>query len=107
MTYVSIYWREFRKLVLHCTTCLPEPGVIAFAKRGFLVKESIGTAIIPVLRKNGADGEVSVKYRTIDKSAINNRDYKGGEGVLVFKHTEVGICWEVFGQEITRGAKEC
>ncbi|KAK7066235.1 hypothetical protein SK128_023516 [Halocaridina rubra] len=60
-----------------------------FQKRGFLVKESIGSAIIPVVRKNGADGEVKVKWRTIDKSALNGRDFEGGEGVLVFKHTEI------------------
>ncbi|KAB7507979.1 Sodium/calcium exchanger 2 [Armadillidium nasatum] len=65
-----------------------EPGVVMFEKRGFLVKESIGDAIINVVRKNGADGEISVKWKTIDKSAINGKDFHGGEGVLVFKHTE-------------------
>lgn len=60
-----------------------------FQKRGFLVKESIGNAVIPVVRKNGADGEITVKWRTIDKSALSGRDFKGGEGVLTFKHTEV------------------
>ena len=60
-----------------------------FQKRGFLVKESIGNAVIPVVRKNGADGEITVKWQTIDKSAVSGRDFKGGEGVLTFKHTEV------------------
>lgn len=53
------------------------------------MKESIGNAVIPVVRKNGADGEITVKWRTIDKSALSGRDFKGGEGVLTFKHTEV------------------
>ena len=53
------------------------------------MKESIGNAIIPVVRKNGADGEVTVKWRTIDKSAMEGRDFTGGEGVLTFRHTEV------------------
>lgn len=66
-----------------------EPGVVMFQKRGFLVKESIGSAVIPVVRKNGADGEISVKWRTIDKSALSGRDFEGGEGVLTFKHTEI------------------
>ncbi|XP_037777233.1 sodium/calcium exchanger 2-like isoform X4 [Penaeus monodon] len=66
-----------------------EPGMVMFQKRGFLVKESIGKAIIPVVRKNGADGEITVKWKTIDKTAISGRDFEGGEGVLVFKHTEI------------------
>lgn len=66
-----------------------EPGTVTFQKRGIIVKESIGDAVITVIRKNGADGEISVNWRTVDKNAINGRDYRGGEGILVFKHTEV------------------
>lgn len=55
------------------------------------MKESIGNAVIPVVRKNGADGEITVKWRTIDKSALSGRDFKGGEGTLTFKHTEVRL----------------
>lgn len=65
-----------------------EPGTIQFEKRGILVKESCGDAEISVVRQNGADGEISIKYRTIDGSATNNHDYKGGEGVVHFKHGE-------------------
>ncbi|XP_064104848.1 sodium/calcium exchanger Calx-like isoform X13 [Macrobrachium nipponense] len=66
-----------------------EPGIVMFQKRGFLVKESIGNAVIPVVRKNGADGEITVKWRSIDKTAVSGKDYTGGEGVLTFKHTEI------------------
>ncbi|KAA0200576.1 Sodium-calcium exchanger protein 2 [Hyalella azteca] len=65
----------------------PEPGVLQFQRRGVLVKESCGTTLVPVVRKNGADGEVSVKWRTLDHTAFNKKDYIGGEGVLTFKHT--------------------
>ena len=65
------------------------PGCFTFEKRGLLVTESIGSAAIKVIRRNGADGQVSVKWRTIDKDAINGKDYFGGEGELVFKHSEV------------------
>jgi len=72
-----------------------EPGTISFQRRGVLVKESVGSANIPVVRRNGADGEVSVHWRTIDKSAINGKDFRGGEGVLTFKHTEVELNLEI------------
>lgn len=67
---------------------MAEPGTIQFEKRGYLVKESCGDAEITVLRQNGADGEVAIKWRTIDKTAINNKDYHGGEGVVNFRHGE-------------------
>ena len=68
-----------------------EPGTISFDERGILVKESVQVAQVAVSRKNGADGEVSINWRTIDKTAVNGKDYQGGEGVLVFKHAEVEL----------------
>ena len=53
-----------------------------------MVKESIGNAQLSIIRQNGADGDVSVKWRTIDKTAINGKDYNGGEGEIEFKHGE-------------------
>ena len=66
-----------------------EPGHLQFEKRGYLVKESCGNAEIGVLRQNGADGNIGAKWRTIDKSAVNGKDYVGGEGEIKFKHGEV------------------
>ena len=40
------------------------------------------------IRENGADGDISVKWRTLDKTAIAGKDYTGGEGVVVFNHGE-------------------
>ena len=51
-----------------------EPGCLQFEKRGYLLKESCGNAEIGVLRQNGAAGIIGVKWRTIDKSAINGKD---------------------------------
>merc|ERR1719346_447529 len=65
-----------------------EPGTLQIEKRGYLVKESCGDAEISIVRQNGADGEISVKWRTIDKSAINGKDYVGGEGEIKFRHGE-------------------
>jgi len=65
-----------------------EPGTFQFDKRGHLVKESCGDARLSVTRTNGADGDISLKWRTIDKTAVNGKDFTGGEGVIEFKHGE-------------------
>ena len=53
------------------------------------MKESCGNAEVGVLRQNGADGIISVKWKTINKSAVSGKDYHGGEGTIEFKHGEV------------------
>merc|ERR1719446_273742 len=65
-----------------------EPGTFQFEKRGHLVKESCGNAMLSVVRQHGADGDVTIKYKTVDKSAINGKDFEGGEGEIEFKHGE-------------------
>jgi hypothetical protein len=50
--------------------------VIEFEETISLVKESVGKAEIKVVRVNGADGRVSVHYRTKDIDAIAKRDYE-------------------------------
>ena len=40
----------------------PEPGVLQFAKPSFVIKETGLKALLPVVRLNGADGHVSVKW---------------------------------------------
>lgn len=54
-----------------------------------MVKESAGLISVPVIRTRGADGRVSVKWKTIDKTAIADRDYLGGEGEILFDDKEV------------------
>ena len=44
-----------------------------------------------MFREDGADGEVSIRYRTIDKTAVHSKDYYGTfemDKVLKFKHGE-------------------
>ena len=48
-------------------------------------------AIIPVGRTGGADGHVSVKWRTKDITAISGSDYQGGEGHLKFDNQETTV----------------
>jgi solute carrier family 8 (sodium/calcium exchanger) len=68
-----------------------DPGVISFDKGCYLVKESCGSCVIPVMRRNGADGEVSVKYKTIDRTAVGGKDFVPQEGTLIFRNNEVCI----------------
>jgi hypothetical protein len=60
-----------------------EPGYIEFEETINLVKESVGKAEIKVVRVNGADGRVTVHYRTKDIDAIGKKDYeRKSENVL-------------------------
>lgn len=65
-----------------------EPGTLEFTKTSFIVKESIGSAILPVIRNQGSDGRIEVSWKTKDIEAVNGQDYSGGEGTLVFEHGE-------------------
>ena len=65
-----------------------EPGTFGFDKRGHFVKESCGDAIITVFREDGADGDIEVKWRTVDKTAYSGKDFIGKDEVLYFKHGE-------------------
>jgi len=66
-----------------------EPGTFQFAKPSLLFKESAGKALIPVERSNGADGKVTITWKTEDMSAVSGKDFEGGEGTLVFEHGEM------------------
>ena len=55
------------------------------------MNESIGNATIVVVRENGTNGIIAVRWRTIDKSATNGKDYFGGEGIVKFGNGEVDI----------------
>nr|XP_022315643.1 sodium/calcium exchanger 2-like isoform X4 [Crassostrea virginica] len=65
-----------------------EPGKLEFGKPSIIAKESSRRVRIPVNRINGADGHVSVAWKTRDITAISGKDYQGGEGVLKFDHGE-------------------
>ncbi|XP_050390881.1 sodium/calcium exchanger 2 [Patella vulgata] len=61
-----------------------EPGLLRFAKPSIIVRGSASRIKIPVQRVNGADGNISVKWKTKDISAKHGKDYDGGEGELKF-----------------------
>lgn len=68
-----------------------EPGKFQFERRGHVVKESAGSANLSIIRQNGADGDVTLKWRTKDKNAVSGKDYCGGEGEITFNHGETQI----------------
>ena len=72
-----------------------EPGSLEFAHPSFVFKESVGKAMVTVNRINGADGRIQVNWRTEDMTAINGRDFEGGEGILVFEHGEIAKAIEI------------
>ena len=53
-----------------------------------VIKESQGTFEVKLERKNGADGIVSVDYKTTDINAISYKDYIPKNGTIEFKHGE-------------------
>ena len=68
-----LYTLEESNLKLYFTQL--EPGEIEFSQPVYVVKESIGTFEVQVDRKNGADGQVSVAFKTTDINAIADKDY--------------------------------
>ncbi|CAF0835261.1 unnamed protein product [Rotaria sordida] len=66
-----------------------EPGFIEFEESITLVKESVGKVEIKVVRVNGADGRVSVHYRTKDIDAVASRDYESSQSEIIFEHGEI------------------
>ncbi|XP_064633303.1 sodium/calcium exchanger 3-like isoform X2 [Lineus longissimus] len=72
-----------------------KPGILEFTKPSYLFKESSGKALIPIQRTMGADGRIAVKWATEDMTALNGRDFIGGEGEIVFEHGEVTKMLEI------------
>ncbi|XP_041363701.1 sodium/calcium exchanger 2-like [Gigantopelta aegis] len=66
-----------------------DPGTFGFSQPSFVFKESAGKAMIPVERKQGADGRASVFWQTKDMTAISSMDYQGGSGELMFQNGEI------------------
>lgn len=53
-----------------------EPGFIEFVESAYVFKESVGKAMVEVVRRDGADGRVTVHYRTKDIDAKAPKDYE-------------------------------
>ena len=53
-----------------------------------MYKESCGIAMVPVVRRNGADGVLKCKWKTKDITAIGGKDFENTEGEISFAHGE-------------------
>lgn len=60
------------------------PGMLQFSNPEFTVKEDAITATLRVVRTNGSEGTVTVKYRTEDGTARAGEDYDATGGTLTF-----------------------
>jgi len=69
------------------------PGTFGFSEPTNSIGEKgvdgKGYAEVTVKRENGSDGEITIKYKTVDGSAVAGDDYEPAIGELVFKHQEV------------------
>jgi len=69
-----------------------QPGTFGFESGSYCVGEKgengNGFAEVKVVRSTGSDGEITVRYKTIDGSAIAGEDYEPAVGELVFKNHE-------------------
>ena len=74
---------------------MSEPGKLEFSKPSYIVKESVDNAQLTINRVNGADGEVTVNWKTKDLSAKAGREYIGGSGNVTFLHGETAKNIEV------------
>ena len=68
-----------------------DPGTLGFSKASFTFNEGDGKILIPIHRLGGMDGEVSVKWRTVEGTAIEGTDFEGGKGVVTFAHNQVNV----------------
>ena len=64
------------------------PGTFQFDKRGYFVKESVGETMLIIQIEDGADGNVELTCETTDKSAVDGKDYRGGQFKVQFRHGE-------------------
>ncbi len=61
-----------------------QPGTLQFSQGYYSVKESNGSIILTVNRTDGSNGQVSVKYATVEGTALEGHDFVKTSGTLVF-----------------------
>lgn len=98
-----------------------EPGTFAFVEPSFLVRESCGTAQIPIKRESGCDGAVDIEWKAINMTAQTGVDFAPASGVLTYQHgqqsgtleleifnshsTQKDLCFQIELTKVSPGAK--
>ncbi|HKQ36616.1 MAG TPA: Calx-beta domain-containing protein, partial [Verrucomicrobiae bacterium] len=90
----KLLFRSWRRLAGALLFALPflstaQVQTIEFSLPTFTTYENSTNAIVVVSRTGGADGTVTVNYRTLDGSALDVQDYIGVSGTLTFASNEV------------------
>ena len=80
-------------------------GVLEFVTASFVVDESAGWAVIEVVRRGGARGEVWVQYRTSGGDARPGVNYQAIAGILAFApgQTSAGFVVPILAHPHDRG----
>ncbi|GIY91763.1 g-protein coupled receptor 98 [Caerostris extrusa] len=64
------------------------PGYLELEKSMLSVVENVGSVRLNVMRLDGTDGQIRVKYRTVPDSAVPGSDFSTTVGELVFEEGE-------------------
>ena len=71
------------------------PGTLSWKEHAVRVREKDGIVSLTVQRKRGHNGEVTVKYDTKSKEALEGADFEGAHGELTFAHGEMSKTIEI------------
>jgi solute carrier family 8 (sodium/calcium exchanger) len=66
-----------------------DPGTVGFKYEVITVKPNAESVDVPIIRRNGANGKVSVHLKTEDATAIADTDFEGIDDDLSFEHEEL------------------
>ena len=61
-----------------------KPGTLNFSQSGYIVDEAATNVTLTVVRTNGTTGLVTVRYNTLDGTALAGSDYVATSGFLAF-----------------------
>ncbi|KAF8770072.1 Adhesion G-protein coupled receptor V1 like protein [Argiope bruennichi] len=65
------------------------PGLVQMARPVYDFRETDGIVNIPVMRVNGSDGQIQVRYQTVSRTAKEGIDFRPLSGELIFQDGEI------------------